>query len=142
MSEVPIIINRLLEIKEQQETLDSEASALWKSFYQIADREAGDGKGYRFIDPETGMAIGRIVALSETIDPVKLEEALTHGQWLNVTKETRSLDQARLEVEIDKGHISKDLIEPYISRKHTARKHGPRKATKDELEELADQQAR
>ncbi len=139
MSEVPVIITRLLEIIEQQESLEGEAAALWKAFYQIADHEAGDDASYRFLDPETGMAIARVMALSETIDSAKLEQALTHKQWLAVTREIRSLDQARLEVELDKGHIAKDAVEPCITRKHTARRHGPRKATKDELEELADQ---
>lgn len=139
MSEVPVIINRLLIIKEQQERLEAEVAALWKAFFQIADREAGEGNAYRFLDPETGMAIARVIALSEIIDPEQLEAVLTHEQWLDVTRATRILDQARLEVEMDKGHIDKAIVEPCVSRKHTARKHGPRKATKDELEELTDQ---
>ena len=139
MSEVATIITRLMEIKEQQDVLENEASALWRAFYQIADRLAGEGKPYRYLEEEQGLVIGRIIAISETVDPAKLEKALTHQQWLSVTRETRSLDQARLEVELDKEHIAKDLVEPCIARKPTARKFGPRKASKDELADLAEQ---
>lgn len=138
MREVSVILARLLEIKERQGTLDSESKALWKAFYRIADREAGEEKSYHYLDEETGMTIGRVIALSEVIDPAKLEEALSHKQWLSVTKEIRQLDQARLEVEMDKESISKEDVEPCINRKKTARKNGPRKASKEDLEAIEE----
>lgn len=140
MEEVGVILARLLEIKERQETLDSEAKALWKAFYLIADREAGKEESYRYIDEETRMVIGRTMAVSETIDPEKLEEALTHEQWLEVTKSIRSLDQARLEVALDKGHIAKDVVEPCVNHRKTARKMGPKKASKDDIAEIEERQ--
>lgn len=146
MSEVSTIIDRLLQIKDQQDILSSEVSALWKAFYKIADREAGEGIAYRYLDEEKGLVIARIIRKSENIDPEKLkekvEELVGHQAWLDISIETRSLDPARLEVSMQKGTIQKEIVDGCMDRRSVASKFGPRKATKEELEELAEQEAR
>lgn len=142
MNETSAIINRLLEIKEQQEQLEGESKALWKTFYSIADREAGDGEKYRYLDENTGMAIARLVAESGIVDSAKLENVLSHEQWLEVSVAVRSLDMAMLEAAIRKGHVPREKVQECAEKTRTVRRWGPRKATKEELEELAAQEAR
>ncbi len=145
MSEVSTIIGRLLEIKEQTEVLEVEVSALWRAFYQIADREAGEGKAYRYLDEEKGLVIGRIIRKSENINPTTLEEQLTHDQWLSVSDETRILNPAKLELGLDakgKSKIPEDAVEASMERKKTASKFGPRKASKEDLADLAEARER
>ena len=131
-------MDRLLQIKEQQDRLAGEVNALWKAFYEIADREAGEKQAYRFLNEETRMVIGRITARSETINAMKLESVLTHEQWLGVTVSARTLKEELLEAEMTRGHISKDVVEPCIERSITVRKMGPKKATKEELVEITE----
>lgn len=138
MSEVAGIMDRLLQIKEQQDRLGGESNALWKAFYEIADREAGEKQAFRYLNEETGMVIGRVAAKSEFIEPNKLKTALTHEQWLTVTVVNRSFQPELLEAEITRGHITKNVIESCIERSVTVRKMGPKKATKEELAEISE----
>ena len=138
MSEVAGIMDRLLQIKEQQDRLAGEANALWKAFYEIADREAGEKQAFRYLNEKTGMVIGRVAATSESIDDEELKAVLSHDQWLAVTIETRMLKEELLEAEMTRGHISKDIVEPCILRATVVRKMGPKKATKEELAEITE----
>lgn len=138
MSEVAGIMDRLLQIKEQQDRLGGEANALWKAFYEIADREAGEKQAFRYLNEETGMVIGRVAATSENIDERELEMALDSKQWLAITVSRRFLRPELLEAEMIKGRISKDAVEPCIERSVTVRKMGPKRATKEELAEIAE----
>lgn len=141
MSEVSAIIARLVELKQQQERLESEAKTLWRAFYSIADIVAGEGEAYRFLDEETELVIARIIRKSETLDEGKLEAALTHQQWLAVTEPARILDQAKLDVALRHDRVPQEAVEGAMERKSIASKFGPRKASKEELEELAERRA-
>ena len=138
MSEVSAIITRLVDLKEQQERLVNEATALWTAFYLIADREAGAGESYRYLDEETELVLGRVMRRGDTLDVAALERALTPKQWLSVTQGKRVLDDARLEVAMQKSDTVKDAVDAAMTRKRVASKFGPAKATKDELEELEE----
>ena len=139
MSEVSAIITRLVDLKEQQERLVAEATTLWAAFYQIADREAGKNKAYRYLDEETGLVLGRVMRQGDKLNPVDLEASLTSKQWLSVTQGLRVLDEARLEVVMQKDETIKAAVDAAMERKPIASKLGPRKASKDELEELERQ---
>ncbi len=138
MSEVSAIITRLVDLKEQQERLLAEATTLWAAFYQIADREAGKNKAYRYLDEETGLVLGRVMRQGDTLDPARLEASLTPKQWLSVTQGKRVLDEARLEVAAQKDDTVKAAINAAMNRKAIPSKLGPRKASKEELEELEE----
>ncbi len=138
MSEVSAIITRLVDLKEQQERLVNEATALWTAFYLIADREAGVQKSYRYLDEETELVIGRVMRRGDTLDIAALQSALSHKQWLSVTQEKRVVDDARLEVAMQKSDTVKAVVDAAMTRKRVASKFGPSKATKEELEELEE----
>ncbi|KKM98905.1 hypothetical protein LCGC14_1153150 [marine sediment metagenome] len=138
MSEVSAIITRLVDLKEQQDRLASEATTLWTAFYQIADREAGKNKAYRYLDEETGLVLGRVMRRGDTLDTAALEAGLTPKQWLSVTQGKRVLDEARLEVAMQKDDTVKAAVDTAMERKMIASKLGPGKATKEELEELEE----
>ncbi len=138
MSEVSAIITRLVDLKEQQERLVNEATTLWTAFYLIADREAGKAKSYRYLDEESGLVLGRVMRRSDTLDAAALQRALNPKQWLSVTQGRRVLDDARLEVAMQKSGDIANAVEAAMTRKQIASKFGPAKATKEELEELEE----
>ncbi len=136
MSEVSAIIKRLVELKEQQDRLVNEATALWAAFYLMADREVGKNKAYRYLDEETEFVLGRVMRRGDTLDSAALETSLTPKQWLSVTQGKRVLDDARLEVGMQKDKAIKAAVDAAMERKTIASKLGPRKANKEELAEL------
>jgi len=135
--EIGAIMRRLLAIKAQQDILAAEETVLWDTFYARADVEAGEGKAYRYLDRFNGLVIARQVATSETVDEKALAANLSKQQWLAVTVATRKLEPKLLEAEMMRGRISFAVVEEATSRKHIVKRYGPRRASKEELAELA-----
>jgi len=140
--EIGAIMRRLLAIKAQQDILAAEETVLWDTFYARADVEAGAGKAYRYLDRSNGLVIARQVAATETVNEKALEDNLSRQQWLAVTVAARRLDPTLLEAEMKRGHISSAVVEGVTSRKQTVRRYGPRRASKEELAELAAEEER
>jgi hypothetical protein len=142
MSEVPAIMQRLEELKEEQNRIAEEQDALWRAFYAIADKEAGPGKPYRFLDTNNGKVIARSVRESQSLDQDRLRELLSDEEWEHITLEVRVLDQTLLEAALKKGEIPVSAVEKCTTVKMFPARLGPRKASKEELAELEEQEAR
>lgn len=136
------ILTELALLREQITRLEREEKALWQAFYSIADELAGKGKPYRFFDEASGKVIARIIAHSERIDDALLLRALSPEQWETVTDLVRTLNPVLLEEAMRAGTISREVVENAVERKDTARKHGPRDATAEDLEALELEEAR
>src|SRR3990172_10753555 len=117
MEEVRAIIRRLLILTEETAEREREIKLLWETFYRIADREAGEGKPFRYLDEETGLAVARIVARHESINPELLEEKLTARQWLKVSRVARILDTTLLEAAMIRGQVPVATVEECTERK-------------------------
>ena len=144
-SETEAIMKRLAELKEEENILAAEQKALWDAFWDIADQEAGEGKSYRFLNKETGQVIGRVLRQSQFLDDARLEGLLTPEQWEKVTilpVPVRLLDQTLLEAALKKGEIEPAVVEKCTTVKQVLARHGPRKASKEELAELEQEEGR
>lgn len=142
MSEVPAIMQRLEELKEEQNRIAEEQDTLWKAFYTIADQEAGPGKPYRYLDHDSGKVMARSVRESQSLNQEQLRELLSDEEWERITLEVRVLDQTLLEAALKHGEIPVSAVEKCTTTKTFPARLGPRKASKEELAELEEQEAR
>jgi len=139
--EIRSIMRRLGELKEDEGVLAAGQKTLWSALWSIADKEAGAGKSYRYLNQETGQVIGRILRESHSLDEERLEGLLTPEQWEKVTilpVPVRMLDQTLLEAGLKTGAIESKLVEECTTVKSILARHGPRKASKEELAELEE----
>lgn len=136
------ILVALEDVKDRIARLEKEEKALWQAFYEIADGVVGAGKPYRYFDEELGKVIARIIAHSERIDDNLLRSLLNTEQWEAVSEPTRVLNTMLLELALRQDIISRDVVEQCVERKKTIRKHGPRVASKEDVEALELEEAR
>ena len=142
MEEVKAIIGRLLILSEEAANRECEVKLLWEAFYQIADREAGEANPFRYLDEETGMVLARSIAHHESINPERLQSLLSPSQWLKVSRAQRILEPSLLEAAMIRGQVSKEAVEECTERKRIPRRYGPCRASKEDLDQLAAEEAR
>jgi len=139
--EIRSIMLRLQELKEDESTIADEQKALWGALFAIADKEAGAGKSYRYLNEETGQIIGRILRESHSLDEERLEGCISPAEWEQITilpAPVRVLDQTLLEAALKAGAVSSKVVEECTTVKTVLARHGPRKASKEELAELEE----
>lgn len=140
-SDIEAIIRRLRELGSEQQRLDYETEALWKTFFIIADQRAGRERPYRYLDVNSGYVIARQVTHQRQIDEAKLKSVVPHAVWLKITVPKRELDATLLEAALKQGKIAAEVVEGCVLHKSTTRRYGPRLASKEELVELETQEA-
>lgn len=132
------IVQRMLQLEEQELDISTEKDTLWNSFGAIADDAVGEGASYRYLDMELEQYIARIVAKPKPrIKLEELEAALTHEQWVAITDQTRVFNPDKLQAMIDKGEIDKELVQEHTEQPPLQVRKNFGQATKADREKIA-----
>ena len=99
-------------IRQKQDRLKGDETVLWDRFFQIADDLVGEAATYAYVDDELGYKLAREMHnIAPKVDPSKLEESLTHDQWIAITRQERVLDMEKLEQNLAAGLVDKVVVE-------------------------------